>query len=137
MDDLAALLLPWGMTNGVARLYACLLIQEQPISLDEICAALEISKSTASVSARTLEQSKLVKRHRVKGTKRVLYSAVNDTAATVADHATMQGNLASLLLKNANLSDSDLVINRLQHMADFCLTMQQVMEAAIRERQAE
>lgn len=134
MDELASLLLPWGMTDAVARIYAWLLLQEHPVSLDHICRALEISKSTASVCTRNLEQSKLIKRHRVRGSKRILYSAVNDTAATVSDQAVMQGNLANLLLRGAQLADSHLVADRLKHMADFCLMMQGVMENAVRDR---
>ncbi len=132
IEELATLLLPWGMQTGVARLYALLILQPQPVSLDAICEALEISKSTASVTARQLEQAKLIKRVPVKGSKRVLYVASNDNAATVADQALMLGRFADLLSNHRGAADSEVVSQRLQTMADFSRVMQQIMEAAIR-----
>ncbi|MYM64189.1 GbsR/MarR family transcriptional regulator [Pseudomaricurvus sp. HS19] len=132
IEELATLLLPWGMQGGVARLYALLILQPEPVSLDAICEALEISKSTASVTARQLEQAKLIKRVPVKGSKRVLYVAASDNAATVADQALMLGRFAQLLSSHQSAAESEVVNRRLQTMADFSRVMQQVMEDAIR-----
>ena len=131
IDAVATLLLPWGMQTGVARLYALLILQPEPASLDAICDALEISKSTASVTARQLEQAKLIRRVPVKGSKRVLYVASSDNAATVGDQALMLGRFAELLTSQQSAEGSAVVSQRLQTMADFSRVMQQVMESAI------
>ena len=89
IDDLARVLQPWGMPIGVARLYGYLLLQDKPVSLDEMCEQLQIAKSTASVSARELERSNLVKRHTVRGTKRVLYSVSEGNTALMQDKVAM------------------------------------------------
>ena len=131
IDDLAELLYPWGMQPGVARLYGFLLLQPAPVSLDDICGALAISKSTASVTSRQLERAKLVKRHAVRGSKRVLYSVASDNAATVADQSVMLGNFAALLEKAAAATNGEAVAARLRKTARFCSAMRGVMEQAI------
>jgi DNA-binding MarR family transcriptional regulator len=131
IDDLAELLYPWGMQPGVARLYGLLLLQPDPVGLEGICGALAVSKSTASVTSRQLERAKLVKRHAVRGSKRVLYSVVDNNAATVAEQALMLGNFATLLTKAAVAADSSAVAARLRKTAGFCDAMQGVMEEAI------
>lgn len=133
IEELATLLHPWGMQPGVARLYGLLLLLEEPISLDAICDALEISKSTASVTARHLERSKLVRRHTVKGSKRILYAVAKDSTATVSDQAAMLGNFAALLTRAKGEADSEVVGDRLASTAAFCRTMQQVMRDAIEQ----
>ena len=131
IDELAELLYPWGMQPGVARLYGLLLLQPEPVGLDDIVKALAISKSTASVTARQLERAKLVKRHAVRGSKRVLYSVANDNTATVTDQALMLGSFAALLEKAAIATDSNPVAARLRKTAGFCDAMRGVMEEAI------
>ena len=132
IDALVELLYPWGMQPGVARLYGLLLLQPEPVGLDAICEALVVSKSTASVTARQLEHAKLVKRHAVRGSKRVLYSVANDTAATVTDQALMLGSFAALLERAAAESDSTAVAARLRKTAGFCEAMRGAMEEVVR-----
>ena len=78
IEDVARLLTPWGVPPVAARLYGYLLLSPRPVSLGQITADLEISKSSASVAARLLESYTLARRHGEAGTKRALY-AVADT----------------------------------------------------------
>jgi len=75
IQDMAALLVPWGMPPGMANLYAWLLLTAEPASLDTIAAQLGMAKSSASVAARGLEQIGLARRHTEPGSKRLRYGA--------------------------------------------------------------
>ncbi|WP_317929673.1 hypothetical protein [Halioxenophilus sp. WMMB6] len=133
IDDLSAALLPWGMPTGVGRLYGYLLLQEQPVSLDEMCEELEIAKSTASVSARELERTQLVTRHSVRGSKRVLYSVSEGNTSLMHDKVAMLGYLASTLLKRQNVATNTTASTRLNDMAGYCLALQKVLANALDE----
>lgn len=128
IDDMATLMVPWGMTTAVARLYGYLLLQDEPISLDRICQQLDISKSTASVAARQLEVSKLVRRHSERGSKRASYSIVEGGMAAIEAHAAMLGNLAALMQNNINTADNQVASQRLQKTSQVCFAMQEVMQ---------
>ncbi len=129
IDQLASLLMPWGMTSGVARLYAYLLFQDKPVSLDQICEDLQNSKSTISVAARSLEQSRMIRRHGVPGTRRVLYSAVEDTAAKMQEHALMLGQFAELMQQQPAIVKGQKARDRMHNYGEFC----RFMEAAIQD----
>ena len=75
IEDMAALLVPWGMQPGLASLYAYLLLCDAPASLDRIAETLGMARSTASVAARSLEQFGLARRHAEPGSKRIRYGA--------------------------------------------------------------
>lgn len=131
LDDLASLMLPWGMTTAVARLYGYLLLQDKPASLDQICDQLEVSKSTASVAARQLEKSKLVRRHSERGSKRVYFRISEEGASTMNEQATMLGDLGALMQKNVSSATGKTAGQRLDKVAQFCFSMQAVIKKAI------
>ena len=72
VDDVARLLVPWGVPQTAARLYGYLLLRPEPVSLDRITVDLQVSKSSASVAARLLEMYTLVRRHGERGSRHVL-----------------------------------------------------------------
>ncbi|CAN7417189.1 GbsR/MarR family transcriptional regulator [Rhizobium sp. LjRoot258] len=72
VEDVARLLTPWGVPPVAARLYGRLLLCPNSVGLDQITEDLGISKSSASVVARLLENSTLSRRHHAPGTKRAL-----------------------------------------------------------------
>ena len=70
-------------TSGVitqlqGRIFAFLYLQERPVSLDDIAAALEQSKSTISVTIRGLVEWHLVRRVPTPGTRKDHYEAVTN-----------------------------------------------------------
>ncbi len=68
-----------GMVNKVGgQIYALLFLSREPMSLDEMAAALQISKSNISINIRLLEDSKLVRKVWVKGSRRDFYEACRD-----------------------------------------------------------
>lgn len=119
IDDLASLLTPWGVPPAAARLYGYLLLCEAPASLDAMAADLEISKSSASLSARRLELYGLVRRHSTRGSRRILYAASDDFAGILAAQTQLLSAMAVRLTEGAGLATAPPVTARLTRMAAF------------------
>ncbi|MBP9034602.1 MAG: hypothetical protein KBG29_11955 [Pseudomonadales bacterium] len=137
IDDVASLLVPWGMPQTMGRIYGYLLLSTIPLGLDRIAADLEISRSSASVAARLLEKHTLVRRHGERGSKRVLYTVSDNFAGLFSERGVMLGALGALLQGRAAVVASGAAATRLQVMSRFYLAMREAMEAAIREFDAD
>jgi predicted transcriptional regulator len=131
VEDMARLLLPWGVPPAAARLYGYLLLCPRPISLDQISENLGISKSSASVAARLLESYTLARRHREPGTKRALYAVADDYEAMILQQNRLLDALAQQLNAGVRIVTSKAVSARLAEMADFYLVMRSAMEDAM------
>jgi DNA-binding transcriptional regulator GbsR (MarR family) len=132
VEDMARLLMPWGVPAAAARLYGYLLLSPRPVSLDEITGDLGISKSSASVAARLLESYTLARRHREAGTKRALYAVADDFEVMIRQQNQLLDALAEQLNGGTGITASREVNARLQDMAEFYLTMRGAMDDAIR-----
>jgi DNA-binding transcriptional regulator GbsR (MarR family) len=126
MDEVASLMAPWGWSRHVARIFAYLLIREQPATLDEISEHLGISKSIASVAARELEQYGNARRHSQPGTKQILYSAPDKRYGPFPDQAAMMGTMAALLQRQQ--PESARVAERLANVATFLRAMRDAID---------
>jgi hypothetical protein len=131
VEDVARLLIPWGVPPAAARLYGYLLLCPAPVSLDQITEGLRISKSSASVAARLLESYTLARRHSEPGTKRALYAVADDYEAMIRQQNRLLEALAGQLDAGARITASKAVGARLQEMADFYRVTRGVMEEAI------
>ena len=132
MEDVARLLVPWGVPPVAARLYGYLLLCPRPVSLDRITADLGISKSSASVAARLLESYTLSRRHREPGTKRALYAVADDYEAMIRQQNQLLDALAEQLNAGSGIVGSREVNTRLEEMAEFYRLMRAAMDDAIR-----
>jgi predicted transcriptional regulator len=132
IEDVARLLVPWGVPQTAARLYGYLLLKPEPVSLDCIAADLEISKSSASVAARLLEQYTLVRRLAERGSKRALYEASDNYEGMLTEQNRLLEALAGLLQTGAGNVASGSTRDRLKEMAEFHLMMRDAMESALR-----
>ncbi len=65
----------WGINRSMARIQALLLATEEPISLDDICADLKISRGNASMSLKELRSWRVIHRVHVPGDRRDFYVA--------------------------------------------------------------
>lgn len=117
MDEMASSLSPWGWSRHVARIFAYLLMREEPATLDDIAAHCDIAKSLASVAARQLHQQGTARRECQPGTKRLLYSVPETRCGPFAHQAAMIGNIAALLERQQ--PESARVANRLAHFSAF------------------
>jgi DNA-binding transcriptional regulator GbsR (MarR family) len=132
VEDVARLLLPWGVPPLAARLYGYLLLCPRPVSLDQITADLGVSKSSASVAARLLESYTLARRHREAGTKRALYAVADDYEVMIQQQNRLLEALAAQLNAGAGIVRSKDVSTRLGGMAEFYRVMRDAMEDAMR-----
>jgi DNA-binding transcriptional regulator GbsR (MarR family) len=131
VEDVARLLIPWGVPPIAARLYGHLLLSPHPVSLDQITEDLGISKSSASVVARLLESYTLARRHSEPGSKRALYAVADDYEAMIRQQNRLLDALAGQLNTGAEIAASKAVSARLEEMADFYRVMRSAMEDAM------
>jgi DNA-binding transcriptional regulator GbsR (MarR family) len=131
-EDVAQLLVPWGVPQTAARLYGYLLLSAGPAGLDSITAHLGISKSSASVAARLLEQYMLVRRLGERGSKRVLYEVSENYEGIVTAQNRLMETMADLFRAGARSVAPASAGQRLEDMAEFYLMMREAMDAALR-----
>jgi DNA-binding transcriptional regulator GbsR (MarR family) len=131
MEDMARLLIPWGVPPVAARLYGYLLLCPRPVSLDQITHDLAVSKSSASVAARLLESYTLARRHREPGTKRALYAVADDYEAMIRQQNQLLDALADQLNAGVRIATSKGASARLAEMADFYRVMRGALEDAM------
>jgi hypothetical protein len=133
VDDMARLLVPWGVPLTAARLYGYLLLSPTPVSLDRISHDLQVSKSSASVAARLLEMYTLVRRHGVRGSRRLLYEASDNYIGMMTAQNRLLESGAELLRAGARSAQSGVVRTRLHAMANFYDVALQAMETVLRQ----
>jgi predicted transcriptional regulator len=132
IEDVARLLVPWGVPAAAARLYGYLLLCPRPVSLDEITEELGIAKSSASVAARLLESYTLARRHREVGTKRALYAVADDYEVMIRQQNQLLDALGAQLKAGTGAGASREVNARLAEMAEFYQVMRGAMDDAMR-----
>lgn len=136
IEDVVRLLQPWGVPAMAAQLYGYLLLRAEPASLDDIVADLKISKSSASVAARLLEQYMIARRLRTPGGKRVLYEASDNYEVMLVAQNRLLDSMAELFARAGERAGLDVVRTRLSGMADFYGLTRRAMDAALEEWKA-
>jgi DNA-binding transcriptional regulator GbsR (MarR family) len=131
MSDIASLLAPWGMPRTAGRLFAYLLLSEAPVSLDQIAADLEMSKSGACNAARLLERFGNARRYGEAGSKRVLYGPSDNYAGPLLEQSSLLGAISRVLKTSAATVASSQAAARLAEMAVFYQSIGEALTAAI------
>ncbi|MBT8336597.1 MAG: MarR family transcriptional regulator [Gemmatimonadetes bacterium] len=75
-----------GLPRSTGRVFGCLLLHSEPISLDDLTEELGISKASASTGARYLERLGLVERVARPGARKDYYQTVGDPARALVLH---------------------------------------------------
>ncbi|HEX7820812.1 MAG TPA: transcriptional regulator [Sphingobium sp.] len=128
IDELALLLVPWGMPATVGRLYGYLQLKEEPVSLDEIVADLEVSKSHICTAARILESHGNVRRLGERGTKRVLYVVGTHPGTPLAKQVGLLNQMSSLIARRKDAVATGRAADRLGRLSDFHADLSRAME---------
>jgi DNA-binding transcriptional regulator GbsR (MarR family) len=131
IDDLARLLVPWGVPQIAARLYGYLLLSPEPVSLDRITLDLQVSKSSASVAARLLEMYTLAHRHGERGSRRALYAASDNYEGMLTAQNRTLASGAKVLRTGARGATTGTTRARLEDMAEFYEVMIEAMESTL------
>jgi hypothetical protein len=130
VDEIATMLVPWGLARAEGRVYGYLLLSDAPRTLEEIAADLGISKSGAFAAAQTLERFGNAQRHSEAGSKRIRWGAPSDFTAPFARRSALMASIAGLTRKAAGAVESEQVSARLSHVADFYTAMHEA-DAAV------
>ena len=133
VDDVTALLVPWGMPQMSARIYGYLLLHSHPVSLDQLTRDMEISKSTASVAARLLESHMLIKRKAEKGTKRVFYVISDSSSGLLTEKSNLLGEFGRLLETRADEVAIGDAASKMRAIGRFYLSMREAIDKLVRE----
>ncbi len=107
-----------GFSKVMGQLYALLYLSEKPLSLDDMVKRLAISKGSASINIRELEEKGAVKKIWMKGSRKDFYEAETDLAKIVRGRITLSakwrmdeiGNIiqkSEELLQNAKENSND------------------------------
>jgi hypothetical protein len=84
IEDMGQHMTGWGISRNTGRVYAYLLVQDAPVSLDQIAAGLGVAKSGVSVATRQLVGFGLARAIAGTGSRRLLYEALVSLEAIFA-----------------------------------------------------
>ena len=131
LDDIALLMSPWGWPRPVGRIYAYLLLRAGPATLDEIAADLRMSKSNASVAARTLEHCGNALRRSEPGSKRIYYAVPDDHTGPFAAKTDLLARQERLFEGQLARDSPPRVRDRLNSLSEFYQNMREAIEGVI------
>ena len=120
IEDMGQLMAGWGIARNTGRIYAYLLLQRDPATLDGIVTALGIAKSGASVASRQLAQLGLARAVGQRGTRRVRYEALYNLESIFAARTQQMTDLVARLRQGARVAPAGQGRRRLQNMAAWC-----------------
>ncbi len=119
IDSHGVLLEQFGLPAATGRIFAYLLLRDQPASLDTISAELEISKSSASVGARHLLDAGVVRRLPQRGSRMVLYEAVDSFESLVETDIVRRAMLVEKWRQGVALAPSERARQRMAQLVDL------------------
>lgn len=134
LDAMAMLMAPWGWVRPVGRIYAYLLLREEPATLDEIAADLGMSKSNASVAARTLEHCGNARRQGEPGSRRILYSVPAEFSGPFVAKAELLERQVRLFSAQGSRDIPEAVAERFDQLSEFYTAMRGAIEGVIADR---
>ncbi len=137
IDGMASLLTPWGVPATAGRLYAYLLLREEPVSLEQIATNLDMSKAGAWNAARFLEHTNCARRSTERGSKRVFFRLGNDMAPCMLDQLRSLGAIGRLMRNMGPDIAEGAIDERMQRIADSCLTIERMVTQEMSRRAAE
>jgi DNA-binding transcriptional ArsR family regulator len=132
IEDLAAAAVPMGMTPIEARVHALLMISFEALTLDEIVALLDVSKSSVSVATRELERHGAAQRYSERGTKRVRYGISERSTGFLSAQVDYLGAIGNLILERAEKLPGHAASSRLQVMGSLYLRIRDALENVLK-----
>jgi hypothetical protein len=127
----------WGMPLTAARVAAYLMLQPKPVGLDQIAAALDISKASAWGATRHLERVHQIERFGEPGSKRALFATMEDFARSLFNYSRLLSKSGALMREGAAVAAGPDAAERLLERSDFYLTVHEAIENTMAELIAE
>lgn len=119
IDSHGVLLEQFGLPAATGRIFAYLLLRDEPAGLDDIARDLEISKSSASVGARHLLDAGVVRRLTRRGSRVVLYEAVDTFESLVETDIVRRAMLVEKWRQGIALAPSERARQRMAQLVDL------------------
>jgi len=117
IDHMGQLMVGWNLPRTTGRVWAYLLMRGEPAVLDEMVRDLNVAKSGASVGARQLVAFGLARSIGERGSRRVLFSAIDSIDAMFAARSASARALLSLLREGARAASTPTTRSKLTDMA--------------------
>jgi len=107
-----------GFSKIMGQLYALLYLSEKPLSLDDMVKRLAISKGSASINIRELEEKGAVKKIWMKGSRKDFYEAETDLTKIVKDRITLSARWRMDEIGNIIQKSEELIQNAKENSND-------------------
>ena len=133
----AKLLVGWGMPLTAARIFAYMMLQPKPVSLDQIAAALEISKASAWGATRHLEQVNQIERFGEPGSKRALFAPMDNIARSLFNYSRLLSRSGKLMHDAVQVAAGPEAAARLRDRSEAYLSVHDAIESTLDELMAE
>jgi len=117
VDHMGQQMVGWNLPRTTGRVWAYLLMRGDAAVLDEIARDLDVAKSGASVGARQLVAFGLARSTGERGSRRVLFSAIDNMEAMFAARSESARSLQRLLLEGARAASTSATRATLTDMA--------------------
>ena len=117
IDHMGQQMVGWNLPRTTGRVWAYLLMRGEPAVLDDIARDLDVAKSGASVGARQLVAFGLARGTGERGSRRVLFSAIDNMDAMFAARSESARSLQRLLLEGARAASTSGTRATLSEMA--------------------
>ena len=117
VDHMGQQMVGWNLPRTTGRVWAYLLIRGEPAVLDDIARDLDVAKSGASVGARQLVAFGLARSTGERGSRRVLFSAIDNMEAMFAARSESARSLQRLLREGARAASTSGTRTTLTDMA--------------------
>jgi DNA-binding transcriptional regulator GbsR (MarR family) len=133
IEDMGQYMLSWGVARNVGRIYAYLLLQPGPASLDQIADGVRLAKSGVSLAARHLVQLGLARGSGERGSRRLLYEALPSLEAISAARNAQTLELMERLRQGARATTSAARRAQLEDLADSIRLFVELAPSVMRE----
>jgi len=117
VDHIGQQMVGWNLPRTTGRVWAYLLMRGEPAVLDDIARDLDVAKSGASVGARQLVAFGLARSTGERGSRRVLFSAIENMEAMFAARSESARSLQRLLREGARAASTSGTRTTLTDMA--------------------
>lgn len=116
-DDMGQQMVGWGLPRTTGRVYGVLLLESDPITLDQLASDLQIAKSGASVAMRQLLALGLARSLGRRGSRKLLYEALYEPEAVLAARNAQMLAFVDRLRQGSRVASAGRARDRLGDMA--------------------
>jgi predicted transcriptional regulator len=119
VDDIGQAFARYGLPLTIGRVFGLLLINNEPLSLDDMAAQLQVSKTATSVAARDLERIGAVRRLATPGSRRIVYEADDTMEPIIEAQFARMRHMLMLLQRSDGILPPGRAMQRLRNLQEL------------------